>query len=399
MAVILDYVMNHGSSTHPIFVDATVGSTNPKRDWFVWSSTHPTGWNTFSGDPWRNIGGSWYYGIFGALVPDWNLRNPQVVAWHLNNLRFWLNRGADGFRFDAVSVLIENGPAVWRDAPETHAVLAQAKAVVDAYSKRYMVCEAPDTPTAYAVPTSCGRAFAFQAIVPLFASAQDGRLDAGLQSFLANPAADDMPLIVGNHDSFAGERVWSRLAGDQATYRVLAASYLLSSRTPFSYYGEDVGMAGGAGMTGDLALRVPMSWTSNPANAGFTAVAPWRGLSTNSTTQNVELEDVDANSLLRYYRSLLNLRKQFPALGAGTLSLLSAANDPVLRLTRESATECVGVAVNYSATAQSAAIDSTCASAKFTAVFGNTGAVAANASGDFTINVPAKSAAVYRAPR
>jgi glycosidase len=208
-----------------------------------------------------------------------------------------------------------------------------------------------------------------------------------------------MPLIVGNHDSFAGERVWSRLAGDQATYRVLAANYLLSSRTPFSYYGEDIGMAGGAGMTGDLALRVPMSWTSNPANAGFTAVAPWRGLSTNSTTQNVELEDVDANSLLRYYRSLLNLRKQYPVLGAGTLSLLSAANDPVLRLTRESATECVGVAVNYSATAQSAAIDSTCASATFTALFGNTGAVAANASGDFTINVPAKSAAVYRAPR
>ena len=399
MAVILDYVMNHASSTHPIFVDATVGTTNPRRDWFVWSATHPTGWNTFSGDPWRNIGGSWYYGIFTPLMPDWNLRNPQVVEWHLNNLRFWLNRGADGFRFDAVSVLIENGPTAWRDVPETHGVLAQAKAVVDAYSKRYLVCEAPDTPTDYARPTSCGRAFAFQAIGPLFASAQGGHVDAGLQSFLTNPAADDMPLILGNHDSFAGERVWNRLVGNQATYKVLAASYLLSSRTPFSYYGEDVGMAGGVGMSGDVALRVPMSWTSNATNAGFSTATPWRALSSNSTAQNVELEDSDSTSLLRYYRSLLNLRKQFPVLGGGSLAVQSAANDPVLRLTRESATECVAVAVNYSATTQVVSMDSTCANAVFTAIFGATGTLAANGSGDFTANVPAKAAVVYHATR
>ena len=399
MAVILDYVMNHASSSHPIFIDATTGTANTKRDWFVWSATHPSGWNTFSGDPWRNIGGSWYYGIFSALMPDWNLRNPQVVDWHLNNLRFWLNRGADGFRFDAVSVLIENGPSGWRDTPETHGVLAQAKDVIDAYGKRYLVCEAPDTPTDYARTTSCGRSFAFQAIGPLFASVQNGRVDAGLQSFLANAAADDMPLILGNHDSFAGERVWNRLNGNQANYKVLAASYLLSTRTPFTYYGEDVGMAGGAGMTGDVALRVPVSWTSNPTHAGFSSVTPWRGLSSNSTTQNVELQESDSTSLLRYYRSLLNLRKQYPVLGSGDLALLSAANDPVLRLTRESATECVAVAVNYSTTMQSAAIDSTCANATFAAIFGATGTLAANASGDFTAGVPAKSAVVYRAPR
>ena len=399
IAVILDYVMNHGSSTHPIFVDATVGPSNPKRDWFVWSATHPSGWNVFSGDPWRSVGGSWYYAAFSQLVPDWNLRNPQVVEWHLNNLRFWLNRGADGFRFDAVELLVEDGPTAWRDAPETHVVLSQAKAVLDAYSKRYMVCEAPDLPADYARSTSCGRAFAFQAIGPLYASAQNGRVDAGLQAFLSDPLADDMPLILGNHDSFAGDRPWNRLNGNQANYKILAASYLLSSRTPFAYYGEDVGMSGGIGMTGDLALRVPMSWTSNAVNAGFTGGTPWRVLSSNSTTQNVGLEEGDANSLLLYYRALLNLRKQHPVLGSGDLAMQSAANEPVLRLTRESATECAAVFVNFSATPQTVAMDTSCANATFTAIFGTTGTTVADGNGDFTRNVPGSSALVFLATR
>lgn len=158
-------------------------------------------------------------------------------------------------------------------------------------------------------------------------------------------------------------------------------------------------MAGGTGMSGDLALRVPMSWTSNATNAGFSPVAPWRGLSSNSTTQNVELEEGDPTSLLRYYRSLLNLRKQYPVLAAGTLSLQSAANDSVLRLTRESVSECIAIAVNFSSAAQPASLDSTCANATFTAILGATGTLAANASGDFATNVPGKAAVVYRAVR
>jgi len=397
IAVILDYVMNHAASTNPVFLDATTKTANSKRDWFVWSATHPAGWNTFSGDPWRNDGNGWYYGVFGQLMPDWNLRNPAVVAYHLDNLRWWLNRGVDGFRFDATEVLFENGAGTWLDSPDNHPLLAQAQAVINGYGKRFLVCEAPDSPAAYAVSASCGHAFAFQAIAPLYASVAAGRVDAGLATFLADPLADSMPMIAGNHDSFAGNRVWSRLGGDQAAYQLIAASYLLAARTPFAYYGEDIGMADGAGLTGDAALRTPMSWTNDAVNAGFSTGTPFRALSGNSVTQNVATGQASPGTLLQYYRSLLTLRKTYPLLGAGALSLQSTAGDVVFRFTRENANECLVVLVNYASIAQTSAVNTSCTSASFSEVFGGAATMAANASGALTVSVPARAATVWRA--
>lgn len=399
LAVILDYMMNHAASTHPIFLDATTGAANPKRDWFVWSNSHPAGWNTFSGDPWRNNGNGWYYGVFGALMPDWNLRNPSVVAWHENNLRYWLNRGVDGFRFDAVGVLYEDGAATWENAPDNHPLLAQARSLIEAYGKRYTVCEGPSAPAAYAAASSCGRAFAFQAVGPLYSSVSGGQVDSALVAFLSDPLADRMPLILGNHDGFAGDRVWTRLGGDVAAYRLLSATYLLTSRTPFAYYGEDIGMANGGGLTGDAALRAPMSWTADATNAGFSMVTPFRALSANSTTHNVAVEQSDSASLLRHYRELLNLRKTYPVLADGTRSVQSAANDPVLRLSREDADECAAVLVNFSSASQVASVNTTCAGRSFTAIFGTMGTVAANGSGQLSLNVPPRVALVYQAIR
>ncbi|MFM2287018.1 MAG: alpha amylase, putative, amy13F, partial [Pseudomonadota bacterium] len=298
MAVILDYVMNHAASTHPLFLDATTTAGNPHHDWFVWSDTHPAGWSAFGADPWHGDGAGWYYGVFSATMPDFNLRNPAVVAYHEDNLRFWLNRGADGFRFDAVNVLFEDNASAWVDAPGNHALLGQLQALVNGYGKRYLVCEGASDPPAYAASTSCGRAFAFQAMAPLYATATTATVDAGLVAFLQHPLADRMPMIIGNHDSFAGDRAWNRLAGNQAQYRLLAASYLLASSTPFVYYGEEVGMADAAGLTGDAALRAPMSWSADPANAGFSTGAPFRALAANSVTQNAAVELADPASLL-----------------------------------------------------------------------------------------------------
>jgi glycosidase len=325
------------------------------------------------------------------IVHNGDLKSP------LPALRWWLNRGADGFRFDAVGVLFENGPNAWENAPDNHGLLAQLQSLINVYGKRFLVCEGPSAPEAYAAPSSCGRAFAFQATTPLYSSVAAGRVDAGLANFLANPLADSMPLIVGNHDAFAGERTWSRLSGDQAAYRLLAASYLLTSRSPFTYYGEDVGLAGGTGLSGDAALRTPLSWTTDSATAGFSTVAPFRALSANSTTQNVATGLNDAGSLLQHYRALLNLRKSYPVLGSGSLSSQSAPGESVLRLTRESATECAAIFVNYASSAQAAAVNTSCASAGFTGLFGVTGNVNADSAGRLTVTVPARSAAALRA--
>ncbi|MEJ2258299.1 MAG: alpha-amylase family glycosyl hydrolase, partial [Woeseiaceae bacterium] len=247
IAVIVDYVMNHAASANPLFLDATTGPGSDKYDWFVWEDTRPSGWNTFAGDPWRNNGNGWYYGVFSALMPDFNLRNPDVVAYHKDNLRFWLNKGVDGFRFDAVGVLFENGPADWNLQPENHVLLKELQALIGAYGKHFMVCEAPDDPVAFAAASSCGRAFAFQAPGAIFGSLADFTARGSLTDLLAAVEADRMPLILSNHDSFAGARPWDQLGGIDEELRLAASTYVLASRNPFAYYGEDVGMAGAAG--------------------------------------------------------------------------------------------------------------------------------------------------------
>jgi alpha-amylase len=397
IAVIIDYVINHSASTNPLFLDASTSSANDKRDWYVWEVNQPSGWNTFAGDPWRNNGNGWYYGIFSSQMPDFNLRNADVVEYHKDNLRFWLNKGVDGFRFDAVGVLFENGSSEWEDAPENHTLLGELQTLVDNYNKRYMVCESPASPADYAVPTSCGRAFAFQTPGAILNSARGTTVDAAIVNQLNLPNSDRMPLFLSNHDSFAGVRVWNQLNGDEEQYRLAAATYLLAARTPFTYYGEEIGMANAAGLSGDHALRTPMSWTSDPNNAGFSAVMPFRELSANSTTQNVELEIGDGGSLLAYYTELMTLRNGYTVLGAGTLDVQSQGGNPVLLLGRNSGTECGVVAINYSNQNQMINAATQCPNEVFDIIFGGVGNVSADGAGALTSTVPARTTVVYHA--
>ena len=395
IAIIIDYVMNHAASTNPLFLDATTTDSNDKRDWFVWSDTRPTGWNTFAGDPWRNNGNGWYYGVFSAMMPDFNLRNPDVVAYHEDNLRFWLNKGVDGFRFDAVSVLFENGPSGWNNQPENHTLLGDTTTIISGYSKRYQVCEAPDDPAAYAAPTSCGRAFAFQSTGAILNSARIGRVEAGFANQLSNTNTDNMPLFLSNHDSFAGARVWNQFSGNEDEYKLAAASYLLASRTPFTYYGEEIGLANALMLSGDHSLRTPMSWTGDTSNAGFTTGTPFRNLSANVATHNVSVETGDGTSLLEYYRGLYQLRQAYPVIGAGTLDVQSNALEPVLLLNRAGGGATAVVAINYDTSQQVVTSSTGVASTAFDAVYGTTGQLLSDGAGELTLTVPARSAIVY----
>ena len=399
IAIIVDYVMNHAASTNPLFLDATTGPGNDKHDWFVWEAAQPQGWNTFAGDPWRNNGNGWYYGVFSPLMPDFNLQNPDVVEYHKDNLRFWLNKGVDGFRFDAVGVLFENGASGWEDQPENHVLLGEAQALVNSYGKRFMVCEAPSRPADYAAASSCGRAFAFGQQGAILDSARSGSVNGGFAAHLQSADADRMPLFLSNHDSFAGDRTWNQLNGDDGQYKAAAASYLLASRNPFIYYGEEVGIANGAGLSGDHALRTPMSWTSDPVSAGFSTVAPFRALASNSTTQNVELEDLDPQSLLSHYRDILALRDAYPVLGAGDLDMQATGGDPVLTLVRTSPTECAVVAVNYDSADRMIAAATACPNATYDQVLGGTASATADGAGLVSLLVPRGEAVVYHAIR
>jgi len=395
VAIIIDYVMNHAASTNPLFLDASTTASNDKRDWFVWEDAKPQGWNTFAGDPWRNNGNGWYYGIFSALMPDFNLRNPDVVEYHKDNLRFWLNKGVDGFRFDAVGVLFENDVANWEDQAENHVLLSETQTIIGGYSKRFFVCESPSDPVAYANMSSCGRAFAFQTPGAILNSARNNVVDSTFVNHLNLANTNHMPLILSNHDSFAGDRPWNQLNGDTEDYKLAAASYLLAAQTPFTYYGEEIGMANAAGLSGDHALRTPMSWTADPVNAGFSTVTPFRELSANVSTHNVQDEEGDSNSLLEYYRSLYQLRQSYPLIASGSLDVQSNGGGSVLLITRSQPGASAVIAVNFDSAVQQVSATTALANGTFDAVFGASAQVIADGGGSVTIDVPARSTVVF----
>jgi glycosidase len=315
IGVIVDYVINHSASSHPLFRAAAADRNSPYRDWYLWQETAPQGWEIFKKDPWNATPKGYYFSQFSSYMPDWNLREPAVMAWHLDNLRFWLNRGVDGFRFDAVAHLVENGKDATRDQPESLALMREAVAVVHSYPNRYVVCEATREEKRWAGEEGCGGAFALW-IAPLFARTAKGDTEAvkALGDYFAD-APQGMAAMASNHDLFAGERLWDQVGGDRALYKLASAAYLLAPATPFVYYGEEVGMSAAPGLEGDPRLRVPMSWDAT----GFGEAKPFRALAGNVRTQNVEAESAREDSLLDWYRGLIGLRRSTPALLRGRL--------------------------------------------------------------------------------
>lgn len=348
IAVIVDYVMNHAASGHPLFEDAYDSRKSPYTDWFIWSDDKPKGWNTFSGDPWREGNQRWYYAVFDSGMPDFNLRNPKVVDFHLDNLRFWLNRGVDGFRFDAVGVLFENGAIGWENQPENHQLLKRIQDLLGSYGNKYMVCESPGDPVPFAAADSCGSAFAFGLHKHLMSSVKLGRLrDDVLYSLRKMPVAR-MGTMLANHDYFAGARLMRQFNGDEKSYKVAAASLLTLPGTPFIYYGEEIGLGLAEGVKEeDPSIRGPMSW-SGEHHAGFTtADKPFRASVTNWKTHNVAAEQADPGSLLNWYRGLIALRNAEPALSVGGFTALSERDAPVFAFQREHEGSRFLVLINY----------------------------------------------------
>jgi alpha-amylase len=318
IGVILDYTLNHSGADHPLFEASRSKPNGPYRDWYVWADPAPAGWNIYGKNPWYPDEFGSYFAGFSDQMPEFNLRSPRVLEWHHDNLRFWLNRGVDGFRFDAVGNLVENGPLAWEGQEENHRIMADVQALIKGYVNRYMVCEAPGDATGFGADTSCGSSFAF------------GHNNRIVSAALGNPSAIEqvaryfskaprgMAQFATNHDAFAGQRLMDRMQGDEARYRLAAASYLLQPGTPFVYYGEEIGMAGGAGLGGDHKLRTPMSWSSRAAFGGFSTVQPFRKPAANAASHSVEREAAAPDSLLNYYRGLMGLRNQHASLRTGS---------------------------------------------------------------------------------
>lgn len=346
IGVIMDYVLNHSAKEHPYFEDSLKNPQSPYRAWFEWRQDKPQGWDIWGKDPWVLTANGSYLATFGAHMPDFNMRNPDVVKYHEDSLKFWLDRGIDGFRLDAVPHLIENSAKDWNDQPESRKLTGHFTRLIKSYPNRYVVCEATAEPKVYAREDICGGAFAF-GLENQIAKAAKGEPEAiqkVAQYYIQAPHS--LASFASNHDQFAGKRLWNQVDGNEVQYKLAAATYLLLPGTPFIYYGEEIGMAGAQGLSDDPFIRGPYSWQSNAQNAGFTTGKPYRALSGNVSTHHAQVQTNTPNSIWAFYRDMLSLRNQRVSLSKGSYEGVQT-QDQVLAYVRKAGAETSVVVINY----------------------------------------------------
>jgi glycosidase len=348
--VLVDMVINHTSSEHPFFKHALLYRGSPYRDWFRWAEA-PGPPNEWGGVSWHRAPtrNEYYYGFFSSVMPDWNWETPAVREEMKRVATFWLTEmGADGLRLDAVRHLMEeDGRAA--NVPRTHDMLREYAAHVRAVapgaftigevydSTRVLLSYYPDQLDAY---------FAFEVSDAILAAVRTGSsagLLASVQALQEAVPTDRWASFLRNHDQ---TRTMTVLAGDVARAKVAAGLLLTLPGVPFVYYGEEIGMTGDKP---DPRLRTPMHWNRDHA-AGFTTGVPWEPLQPDSFTANVEAMDRDPHSLLAWYRELIHLRADYPALGAGRLAPLDAGTDQVAAYLRRDGRNVALVVANLGAT-------------------------------------------------
>jgi len=411
--VIIDLVVNHTSSDHPWFVEASSSQTSPRRDWYVWSPADlgwRQPWNIYGGaDTWhQNLkDGQWYYGVFWAGMPDLNFRNPQVRAEIKRLAALWLTRGADGFRLDAARHLVENGAGLLQvDQPETHAFWREFSAAVRTVkAEATLVGEAwTDTPiiaTYYgntsAVPGGDELPMTFDfplaSAIVQGVNSQDATVIGNKLTEVQNTypqGATDAPFLT-NHDQI---RIATQVAGDESRMRSAAAILLTLPGSPFLYYGEEVGLANGSSDSDDRLKRTPMPWDATQGG-GFTTGAPWFPFSPGRETANVASETNDPASLLSRYRLLIRARRASAALSTGAFQLLSTGNAQVLAFLRTTADERVLVVHNLSGTYQNAGPLAASATAS-EPLFTDTGATLALLSASCRAQLPPRGSGIWR---
>jgi len=321
--IIIDLLLNHSSDRHPWFLESRKGPGNPKYDWYSWRDTAPSGWSRpWDGAPvWHQLGERFYYGLFWGGMPDINIANPAVQAEMEDIMDFWVKRGLAGFRIDAIRYLMETPDGQNADTLETHAYLKGLRKRIDAkLPGTLLLGEAWTNAEDQAVYAGEGDelhlAFSFDMASSIVETARDGvrsrlnqMLDRSAEAF--KDRGFEAPFLT-NHDM---ARVAREMMKDPLKLRVAAAIMLASPGTPFLYYGEEIGMVGGAARE-DENKRTPMHWDATP-KGGFTTGEPWWPMSDEAKGSDVATQSADAGSLLALYRRLVPVRKQNLALRRG----------------------------------------------------------------------------------
>ena len=411
MKLILDLVLNHTSDQHPWFLESASSRDNPKADWYVWKDgkgrkgkKYPNNWRAMSGNrawnyhPQRE---QFYYSGFLPFQPDLNYNNPEVKEAIFDMVRFWLEKGVDGFRLDIISAIYEdpnltNNPCTWKLFPSDHSLTilfqnlkhnflqeksfgfaTELRQVVDEYSDRFIIGETHGDEQEikkfcqYQGQDGLHAIFLFKAISTPFKAKSYYQLIKVFEEHFAEPL---MPTYVfGNHDRV---RIMKRLGNQKDKSRLHTLFQFTVRGVPFIYYGEEIGMTQARiplkqaqdpiGIRNQFIpqfivnlsmeslnrdeCRTPMQWNSK-SNAGFCPedVKPWLPVSLDYPTVNVAYESSQKQSLLNFYKQCLTLRNETPALHSGSLTLIDAlCNKHLLSYSRERESDYFLIILNLS---------------------------------------------------
>lgn len=385
--LILDLVPNHTSDEHPWFVDSRSSRYGSKRDWYIWRDSGPDGppnnWESFFGGSaweWDETTEQYYLHLFHRKQPDLNWRNPEVRDAMYQVMRFWLDRGVDGFRIDVLWLLIKDesyandpdepplhGPELvyqrfrpgFEDRPEVQDIVREMRKVTDDFRETVLLGEIylpMNRLVRYYGKDLEGVHLPFNFSLVTLPEWSATAIRALVESYeRALPPGGWPNWVLGNHDQ---PRIATRIGPERAR---TAMMLLLTLRgTPTCYYGDELGMGDsvipeeaaldpqtGVGRSRDGA-RTPMHWSSG-ANAGFTSadVKPWLPVDPSHTTVNVAAQEEDPTSTLALFRRLLKLRREHPALISGPIRFVDAGDADVLAYVREGVDERVLVLLNF----------------------------------------------------
>jgi maltose alpha-D-glucosyltransferase/alpha-amylase len=407
LRVIIELVLNHTSDQHAWFQEARSSTDNPRRDWYVWSDTDDryrgvriifldTELSNWTWDP---VSKAYYWHRFFSHQPDLNFDNPAVREEIWKVMKFWLDLGVDGFRVDAVPYLIEREGTSCENLPETHAVLKELRARVDAhFTGRVLLAEANMWPEDVRPYFGDGDEFHMSFHFPIMP-----------RMFMALRLEDRKPLIdiiertpnipescqwgifLRNHDELTLEMVtdaerqymWDEYAkdprarinmgirrrlaplmeGDRRRIELMSGLLMSLPGSPIMYYGDEIGMGDNVYLGDRNSVRTPMQWDGS-FNAGFSTADPerlWLPLISNAVygyqSINVESQRRNPTSLLNWTRRLIEVRRPMRVFGRGTIEFLKPENHRVLAFTRRLGKETVLVVNNLAGTAQAVELD------------------------------------------
>ncbi|MFZ6002515.1 MAG: alpha-amylase family glycosyl hydrolase [Actinomycetota bacterium] len=352
--VVVDLVPNHTSDQHPWFQEARRSRTDPKRDWYVWRDgggpdEPPNNWlGAFVEGgrawTWDQTTEQWYLHQFLPQQPDLNWDNPEVVEAMHGVMRFWLDRGVDGFRIDVVHC-IGRDPAYpddkppWSELPHcvsnehesTHAHIRAMRRLADSYEgERVLIGETALPGTRWVAPyygkgDELHLAFNFAAThAPWDAAAWRKRVERLVAEL--DPRGAWPTWVLSNHDV---PRHRTRYGGSESRARAAALALLTLRGTPFMFAGEELGLEDATVPPGRVVdpggrdgCRAPLPWRSAPPH-GWGDEA-WLPFPPEPSARSAEAQRQDPSSILHLYKRLLSLRRSSPALATGDLTLLDS---------------------------------------------------------------------------